>query len=351
MLLGKPDTKRTHYLGRAAREAGLHVLFLDWDHWQENLPKGRIFMKIDPPVWDSCSLEQLGSLIGDYQKQLEALSRFGRLQDVKFLNTPETIATLLDKRESKRRLAAAGLAVSEELKIVQEDVLEVEQLLDIMQKQRIHQVFIKPICGSGAAGIAAFRWQPRTKQMVLYTCAWEVPDREDKKLNKLINTKKLRRFTDSKQVLSMVERLLKLGCIVERWHAKAEYQGYSYDLRAVVQDGRMDFCLARLSKGPITNLHLNNHPLKLESLGLPQNVINDIEELCRQGMGCFSGLRSAGIDILLERGSWKPRIIEMNAQGDLLYQDIYGENVIYQRQVEMMREEAYLVHGIQGKDR
>lgn len=339
VLLGKPETKRTHFLGRAARETGLHVLFLDWDRWQEDFPEGRIFMKIDPPVWDSCSLEKLGSLIGDYQQQLEELSRLGRLRDVRFLNTPGTIATLLDKRESKRRLAEAGLAVSEELEAAWGEVRKAEQLLDIMQQRRIYQVFIKPVFGSGAAVVAAFRWQPRTGQMVLYTCAWEETDREDKKVGRLINTKKLRRFTDAKQVLSLMEKILQLGCIVERWYAKAEYQGYSYDLRAVVQDGKMDFCLARLSKGPITNLHLNNHPLKLGALGLSKRVVDNIEELCGRGMGCFPGLRSAGIDVLLERGSLKPRIIEMNAQGDLLYQDIYGENVIYQRQVEIMKKD------------
>lgn len=134
-----------------------------------------------------------------------------------------------------------------------------------------------------------------------------------------------------------MEKILKLGCVVERWYAKAEYQGYSYDLRAVVQDGKMDFCLARLSEGPVTNLHLNNHPLEFKALGLSGTVAEELEELCRRGMEVFPGLRSAGIDILLEKGSLKPRIIEMNAQGDLIYQDIYGENVIYKRQAEMIR--------------
>ena len=46
----------------------------------------------------------------------------------------------------------------------------------------------------------------------------------------------------------------------------------------------------------------------------------------------------AQIDILLERGSLRPRIIEMNGQGDLIYQDIYEKNVIYRHQAEMMRE-------------
>jgi len=59
----------------------------------------------------------------------------------------------------------------------------------------------------------------------------------------------------------LLNRILSLCCIVERWYAKEEYQGYSYDLRAVVQEGDIDFLLARLSKGPITNLHLNNRPL------------------------------------------------------------------------------------------
>ena len=54
-------------------------------------------------------------------------------------------------------------------------------------------------------------------------------------------------------------------------------------------------------------------------------------------MDCFPGLRSAGIDILLEKGSLRPRIIEMNAQGDLIYQDIYNHNVIYGHQAEMMK--------------
>ena len=41
--------------------------------------------------------------------------------------------------------------------------------------------------------------------------------------------------------------------------------------------------------------------------------------------------------MLLEQGTMKPYIIEINGQGDLIYQDIYGENRIYKRQIEMMQ--------------
>ena len=54
-------------------------------------------------------------------------------------------------------------------------------------------------------------------------------------------------------------------------------------------------------------------------------------------MECFPGLQSAGIDLLLEKGSLSPRIIEMNAQGDLIYQDLYDQNQIYRRQAVWMK--------------
>ena len=44
----------------------------------------------------------------------------------------------------------------------------------------------------------------------------------------------------------------------------------------------------------------------------------------------------AGMDIMLGKHNLKPRIIEMNGQGDLIYQDIYQENKIYTEQIRWM---------------
>ncbi len=419
VLLGSPGTKRTIYLEKGVEAAGISVRLLDWKEFpfgsgalqespvrstdsQESLVRSTVewenvflnevtwedvFLKIDPPLWESCCLDELNILAQDYEKKLQWLAELGKNRQITFLNRPEDIRALLDKRACKRRLAEAGIPVTEELDGigrtvpaagtlddvgravlpaaetldgveqavlpaaetldgVEQAVLpaaetldaveRAELLLDSMKHHRIYQVFIKPVCGSGAAGAAAFRWQPRSGRMILYTCAMEHPE-----TGRLVNTKRLRRFTDRKQVLSMIGRLLKLDCIVERWYAKAEHSGFSYDLRAVVQDGRMDFILARLSSGPITNLHLNNYPLKGEELGLPCHVMEDVEQLCIRAAKCYPGLRSAGIDVLLEKGSLRPRIIELNGQGDLIYQDIYDQNRIYLHQAEMMKEWLY----------
>ncbi len=392
VLLGSPGTKRTIYLEKGAEAEGISFRLLDWKEfpfrsadspasplrkdlvlkndfrddtaladpfWNETAWEN-VFLKIDPPLWESCCLDELNILAQDYEKKLQWLAELGKKRQITFLNKPEDILALLDKRACKRRLAEAGIPVTEELDGIGRTVFPVAEtldsvgqavlpvaetldgvgradlLLDSMERRRIFQVFIKPVCGSGAAGAAAFRWQPRSGRMILYTCAMENPE-----TGRLVNTKRLRRFTDRKQVLSMIGRLLELGCIVERWYAKAEHNGFSYDLRAVVQDGRMDFILARLSSGPITNLHLNNHPLKGNELGLPCHVMEDVEQLCIRAAGCYPELRSVGIDVLLEKGSLRPRIIELNGQGDLIYQDIYDQNRIYLHQAEMMKEWLY----------
>lgn len=392
VLLGSPGTKRTIYLEKGAEAEGISFRLLDWKEfpfrsadspasplrkdlvlkndfrddtaladpfWNETAWEN-VFLKIDPPLWESCCLDELNILAQDYEKKLQWLAELGKKRQITFLNKPEDILALLDKRACKRRLAEAGIPVTEELDGIGRAVFPVAETLDSvgqavlpvaetldgvgranlllgsMERRRIFQVFIKPVCGSGAAGAAAFRWQPRSGRMILYTCAMENPE-----TGRLVNTKRLRRFTDRKQVLSMIGRLLELGCIVERWYAKAEHNGFSYDLRAVVQDGRMDFILARLSSGPITNLHLNNHPLKGNELGLPCHVMEDVEQLCIRAAGCYPELRSVGIDVLLEKGSLRPRIIELNGQGDLIYQDIYDQNRIYLHQAEMMKEWLY----------
>lgn len=340
VLLGNADTKRTDYFRQAAQQVKLPVFFADWKDYETQKEqlfsgKGEQMLKIDPPLWKSCSLGEMNALAADYRQKLDELSQMEKCRQVSFFNSPQSIKLLLDKIGCKKKLKEAGLPVTEmlddsaALAFAEEPVV---QLVEWMRRVGCCQVFIKPVYGSGAAGVSAFRIQPKTGRVALYTCAMEHPEYG------LVNTKRLRCFCGMKEVFSILGRILKLGCIVERWYAKAECGGYCYDLRAVVLDGGMSFLLGRLSKGPITNLHLNNHPLEASALGLPCQVLEQVALLCRDAVGCFLGLRCAGIDVLLEKGSLRPRIIEMNAQGDLIYQDIFNENRIYRREAEMMKD-------------
>lgn len=334
-LLGCSGTKRKSYLEDAAKDIGLQLLFIGWNSWGDGFWDNWLMehgtagiLKIDPPLWESAKLSEFPCLIDEYQKQLEKLEKLGEDSGISFLNSPQELGWLLDKRVCKTRLAKAGLPVTKEILSAR----SMEELLAVMEDEKVSQVFIKPNLGSGALGVTAFRVQHRTGRMVLYTCAdWE-PE-----YCCLVNTKKLRRIEKKEEISAFLNQLLLLDCIIERWYAKAEHDGYTYDLRAVIQDGKTDFLLARLSKGPITNLQLNNRPLPVEKLNLPANVLISVEELCQEAVRLYPGIRSVGIDILLEKRSLKPRIIEMNGQGDLIYQDIYDKNLIYRHQAKMLR--------------
>lgn len=296
-----------------------------------------IFLKIDPPVWKSSSILELPELMEGYKGELMALAALDGKNPITFFNHPSAITALLDKRSCKEVLAREGISVTESFcgDNKESHICNLEMLLEQMRQEKLCQIFIKPVNGSGALGVSAFRMQKRTGKMQLYTCAALTESKT------LVNTKRLMCLSDRAQIENVLDILLKMDTLIERWHPKPIYQGYSYDLRAVVQDGRIDMLLARLSKGPITNLQLNNRPLAIEELGLPKRVSEEISYLCQRAMGCFSGLRSAGIDLLLDRGSLTPRVIEMNAQGDLIYQDIYQENKIYRHQAEIIKGWLY----------
>ncbi len=64
--------------------------------------------------------------------------------------------------------------------------------------------------------------------------------------------------------------------------------------------------------------------------------MREIDRLCASAMEPFEGLSMAGLDILLEKNTLRPLVIEMNGQGDLIYQDIFHENRIYREQAYYM---------------
>lgn len=338
VLLGSRGGRRAEFLWKAADEQKVPLQILDWKDWGGALPEGELFLKIDPPLWESGALRDLERLTGAYRADLALLEEMAKERPITFFNTPEAIAALLDKRQCKERLLAEGLPVTMQLEHKEgpeDQIRDLEQLLEAMRRSGFRQVFVKPVQGSGAAGVSALRIQPKTGRMSLYTCAEYLPGVGP------VNTKKLRNYTEPGEIRRLLDGILKLPCVIERWYPKAAVDGFTYDLRAVVQEGRVDYVLARLSKGPITNLQLNNRPLSAKALGLSDRAWKEIFLLCKKAAACFPGLQSAGIDLLLEKGSLSPRIIEMNAQGDLIYQDIYRNNRIYRRQAERMSRWLY----------
>ncbi len=292
--------------------------------WKLFLP-ARAAVKIDPPVWNTADLSQMQGYLEQYRRILRTMSA----SDVRFLNSPESILLLLDKRRGKECLQGAGIPTTKMYRFRAESA---EKLIRWMAKERVSSVFIKPRFFSGAAGIMALRRHPAAGQLLAYTSCYL-------KNGKLINAKRLFAMRETDQILGVLEKIIELDCIIEKWHPKLSFQGKSFDLRVVYQFGHIADIAVRQSRGPITNLHLNNQACPVETIGLSERTMDAIEDVCQRAVRAVPGLQMAGIDILLEKGSGRPLVIEMNGQGDLLYQDIFGENRIYTEQIYQMGQQ------------
>lgn len=330
-LIGGPFSKRSVYFQKAAAGLGVPLQTIAWEELTEEFDLGALegaAVKIDPPAYQTVQLSQMQGQLQSYQKELHRLAQAG----CQFLNTPKAICQMLDKRGTKLRLEAQGVPATE---MLPQEAASALQLEAVMEEKRCFSVFVKPRYFSGAAGVAAFRLHPRSGKRKLYTsCRLEQ--------GRLINTKKLACLEGKEETSRLLDQLLSLGCVVERWHPKADFHGKSYDLRVVFQFGHIASVVARQSNGPITNLHLNNQALGVGELGLGEAVMGQVASVCQRAFGAFSeyGVSMAGIDLLLEKGTLRPRVIEMNGQGDLIYRDIYGENRIYQEQVRALAGEG-----------
>ncbi len=328
-LIGEEESKRTIYMMRAAKSEDASLRFIPWSLLQKPSEVRQLegaVVKIDPLSFQTACFDVMNRQLQKYQERLEML----QTTECRFLNSPEGILSLLDKRKTKRKLQEREISVTQ---MFPERVNCTEELLEVMTKRRCPGIFIKPVLFSGAAGVSALRFHPFSGQMRLYTsCRLEQ--------SQLINTKKMFCLTETGKIQELLDALLDMDCILERWHPKAEFQGKSFDLRVVYQFGRVAYMVVRQSDGPITNLHLNNQAIEVERLGLSLKQRLEIENLCEQAVLSFDGISMAGIDIMLEKGSQKPRIIEMNGQGDLIYQDIFSENKIYREQLRWMKQKG-----------
>ena len=330
-LIGEETSKRSIYFKQAAELRNVSFRQIEWNTIKDRFDLGQLqgaVVKIDPPSYKTVHLCNMQELLAEYRNDLQRLSQVQGC----FLNAPEMIELLLDKRETKLRLQSHGVSVTE---MFEEKIQTMEQLIKFMKEKRCYSVFVKPRYFSGAAGVAAVRMNPVREEVLVYTSCCLDGDM-------LVNTKKLSLLRDKEKIAKLMEQLLTLDCVVERWHPKSEFQKKSYDLRVVYQFGHIAYMVVRQAGGPITNLHLNNQALSIGELGLEQKKIEEIKELCKEAVALFPGLNMVGIDVLLEKGSLRPRIIEMNAQGDLIYQDIYGENMIYGEQIEVLNEWVWL---------
>lgn len=319
-------SKRIEYFVEAGKHLQTEVCFMTYEELFSCLPLLRqAVIKLEPCVSDETVFLKYALLNQAYKETLQRLSEMSLPDDVYFLNTPDTLLRALDKKETKEVLMDKGLKVTPMLPSPQ-SFDELRQLLADCGRG----CFLKPRYGSGAGGIMAIRYQPNRNKWVVYTTLRQVD-------GVIYNTKRINRLSVEKEIVPLAEAVIQTEAILEEWIPKEQLQGENYDLRVVCRESEIDYIVVRCSKGSITNLHLNNKAHLWNELSLSEEVRQQIYFQCQEAAQSLD-LCYAGVDILIERGTDIPYIIEVNGQGDHVYQDMFAHNSIYIQQIKNIKK-------------
>jgi hypothetical protein len=229
----------------------------------------------------------------------------------RLMSRPGEIAVMFDKPRCHARLERAGISVPRALGPVE----GYEELAARMRASGCQRVFVKLAHGSSASGVVAYQTNGRQHQAV--TTVEMAPERG---AFRLYNSRRLRVYREPGEIAALIDELCRHRVHVEEWLPKAGFAGRVCDLRVVVIGGRARHVVVRLSRGPMTNLHLLNdrgHPEALRARA-GEAAWKAALRTCERAMECFPGSLYAGLDLLLTPGFRRHAVLEVNAFGDLL---------------------------------
>jgi hypothetical protein len=245
------------------------------------------------------------------------------------MSSPAEIAVMFDKPRCHERLAHAGVPVPRALGVV----ASYDELLARMREAGCGRVFVKLAHGSSAAGVVAYQTDGRRHQAAttveIDLCGME---------RRLYNSRRIWVYRDPAEVAGLIDALCRHRVHVEQWLPKAGLNGQTFDLRVVVIDGEARHVGTRLSRGPMTNLHLLND--RADAFAVQERMgpaaWHNGREACVRAMCCFPESLYGGIDLLIAPGFRRCAVLEVNAFGDLLQEVLWRGETTHEVEVRAM---------------
>lgn len=247
---------------------------------------------------------------------------------VRWMQHPQDIALMNDKAACQGLLAAAGVRVPRVLGIVS----GFDDLMTRMDAARMNRVFLKLCHGSSASGTVAL--ERSGGRMQAFTTARMEDTAEGGTL--LRNWRQIFRHTDLRDIRRLVDAVCRHRAHAEAWLPKAGWRGRRFDVRVVVIGGRARQVVARLAEGPFTNLQFGARRASAAELREHVGAVN-FAAMCAEAeraMGCFPRSLYGGVDVLLEARGHRPRVLEVNAFGDLLPYVLHEGRTTYDWEIE-----------------
>lgn len=216
-----------------------------------------------------------------------------------------SVLAMIDKAETHRRLLAAGVPVAPGFTPAAGSSWE--SIRTAAETRGWGQTMIKARYGSSAAGLIAVRWLGER------VAGWTTVELAG---GRAYNTRRLVRLHSHAEVAAVVRAIRWIH--VERWLPKLSFAEGAVDLRVVVIGGRAQHVLARVARGPFTNLHLGAQRGDVEALRaqLGNATWAALLAAAEQAAGCFPDALYAGFDLGPVGAECRPAVWEVNAFGD-----------------------------------
>lgn len=240
----------------------------------------------------------------------------------RWFNPPIEVLQMSDKLQCQLQLRSVGVAVPPLLQ--HSEILSFEQLLGCMAEQRVAQVFLKSRYGSSASAVLALRLASGGR-----CSAWSSARLHG---GRLYNHLRVQHLAELAQIRALVDAISAGGAYAERWlpkpRAPGATDGSCYDLRVIARSGTPRQMVARLSRTPLTNLHLGNQ--RAEPAWLDPSQHEAVNTSIRAVQRAFPRSLSMGVDLLLHGGH--ARVLEVNAFGDWLQGVLFAQRTTFEDQ-------------------
>lgn len=251
---------------------------------------------------------------------------------VRWVNSPGSIASMFDKRSCWQLLSRHGLRLPA-LPAPAGTIGSYDSLQAAIAASGMNRLFIKLACGSGASGIIAYQINPRTgDELALTTIGIE----KRAGSYSFYNTGLLRRYRERSDIREMIDWVCREGAHIECWIEKDSILSKSFDVRQLVVHGQACHTVLRLSRTPITNLHLRSERRTDADQLLSAEVIQAVKHTAEAALRAFPGSFTAGVDVLVQQGSRRTYAIDVNPFGDLLYGAEYEGMNTYEWQMRQL---------------
>ncbi|HEY9060510.1 MAG TPA: STM4014 family protein [Pseudobacteroides sp.] len=240
-----------------------------------------------------------------------------KVQGLRWMNYPPEILTMFNKPVCQQLLDSKLVPVPRRLG----KVTGYEDLRNEMECHSVKRVFVKLFMSSSASGVCAYQFESKSGRELLSSTI-EIGQIEGQLA--FYNSLKIKRYTEKSKIKAVLDWICSQGAQVEAWIPKAGIDGYAFDLRVLVVGKKAAHIVPRLSKSPMTNLHLGNKRGDINLLGLTKREIEEALAQAEKASAVFPNSHYMGIDVLIASGSHKPYIIDVNAFGDLLPGIVYN---------------------------